>query len=149
MVKAMEMIRQAQTRVYLSLLPSTFPALRNALEEAVARGVRIVVYSPTHLELPGGQVVVSGGNEPDRVRLAIRDSGIGIAPEDVSRLFQRFSQLSHGMRQANGTGLGLSISKALVDAHGGEIGVSSALGKGSTFWFALPRTPVQRASTDG
>jgi PAS domain S-box-containing protein len=97
----------------------------------------------------GGQVVVSGGNEPDRVRLAIRDTGIGIAPEDVSRLFQRFSQLSPGMRQANGTGLGLSISKALVDAHGGEIGVSSALGKGSTFWFALPRTPVQRASTDG
>ena len=63
MVKAMEMIRQAQTRVYLSLLPSTFPALRNALEEAVARGVRIVVYTPTDLELPGGQVVVTPMSE--------------------------------------------------------------------------------------
>lgn len=97
----------------------------------------------------GGQVVVSGGNEPGRARLSIRDTGIGIAPEDVSRLFQRFSQLSPGMRQANGTGLGLSISKALVDAHGGEIGVSSELGKGSTFWFALPRRHAGAAPTDG
>ncbi len=97
----------------------------------------------------GGRIVVSGETEGERVRCAIRDTGVGIAPEDVGKLFQRFRQLSPGMRQANGTGLGLSISKALVDAHGGEIGVSSELGKGSTFWFALPRRHADSPSTDG
>ncbi|MNX29336.1 Histidine protein kinase DivJ [compost metagenome] len=97
----------------------------------------------------GGRIEVSATVEDGRIRCAIRDTGIGIAPEDVSKLFQRFSQLSHGMRQANGTGLGLSISKALVDAHGGEIGVDSELGKGSTFWFALPRVAAPRAIATG
>lgn len=88
-----------------------------------------------------GAITVSGRLEGEDVLCEIRDTGIGIALEDVDKLFQRFSQLSHGMRQANGTGLGLSISKALVEAHGGAIGVKSIPGKGSTFWFRLPRCP--------
>ncbi|MNT85418.1 Alkaline phosphatase synthesis sensor protein PhoR [compost metagenome] len=70
----------------------------------------------------------------------MEDTGIGIASEEIPKLFQRFGQLQAGTRKVGGTGLGLSISKAIVEAHGGAIGVASELGKGSVFWFTLPRT---------
>jgi Cd2+/Zn2+-exporting ATPase len=59
MGKAIEMVDQAKGRIYLALLPTTFPALQPALEEAVGRGVRVVIYTTGDLELPGGQVVVA------------------------------------------------------------------------------------------
>jgi len=59
MAKAVEMIRQAKTRIYLALLPDTFPALQPALEGAIERGVRVVLYTSSGLDLPGGQVVVA------------------------------------------------------------------------------------------
>ncbi|MGD8997964.1 MAG: helix-turn-helix domain-containing protein [Anaerolineae bacterium] len=59
MAKAEEMIRQAQDRVYMAVLPSTFPPLKSALEEAIARDVRVVVYSSRSLDLPGGRVVAA------------------------------------------------------------------------------------------
>lgn len=85
----------------------------------------------------GGRVIISARVEGDRIRCAVTDTGIGIAPEDQPKLFHAFSQLAPGARKG-GTGLGLSISKAIVEAHGGEIGVESEPGKGSTFWFTLP-----------
>jgi sugar-specific transcriptional regulator TrmB len=63
MAKAMEMIDQAETRVYLALLPTTFPALQSALEEAIERGVRVVIYTTSDLDLPGGQMVVAPMSE--------------------------------------------------------------------------------------
>ncbi|MDC3959309.1 sensor histidine kinase [Polyangium jinanense] len=73
------------------------------------------------------------------VRFGVRDRGPGIAEADLARLFNRFEQLGgHGPRKVGGTGLGLAISKAIVEQHGGTIGVASTLGQGSTFWFELP-----------
>ncbi|MNS72829.1 Sensor histidine kinase YycG [compost metagenome] len=70
---------------------------------------------------------------------------MGISPQDQKRLFQPFTQLDmSATRQAGGTGLGLSIAKALVEAHGGRIGVESALGEGSRFWFVLPIQATER-----
>ncbi len=86
----------------------------------------------------GGVVRITAARDGERLRCAITDAGPGIEADDVSRLFQRFSQLESGVRQGKGTGLGLSISKALIEAHGGEIGVESHPGQGSTFWFTLP-----------
>ena len=73
------------------------------------------------------------------MRISISDTGVGIAPEDVERLFDKYEQArSRATRGEKGTGLGLYITKQLVELHGGEIEVKSEIGKGSTFSFTLP-----------
>lgn len=86
-----------------------------------------------------GSVLVSYGCEADRLRVDVRDTGPGIAPEDQGHLFKRFSQLrpSPG-RVTEGTGLGLAIAAGLVEAMGGEIGLQSDVGAGSVFTVLLP-----------
>ncbi|HEX3275434.1 MAG TPA: ATP-binding protein [Gemmatimonadales bacterium] len=82
----------------------------------------------------------------DAVWISVQDSGIGIAPEDMGKLFQEFSQVqSSANRQAQGSGLGLALSKKFVEMHGGRIGAESIVSRGSTFWFILPtQGPTRR-----
>lgn len=80
-------------------------------------------------------IFVSARLDGDGLRFEVRDEGPGIAPEDIPHLFHRFVRFD---THKEGLGLGLSIAKAIVEAHGGEIGVESQLETGSTFWFKLP-----------
>jgi signal transduction histidine kinase len=91
----------------------------------------------------GGTVAVCLGCEGDRVVLEVADSGIGIAPRDQHRLFERFFRAENAVeRQVPGTGLGLYISRAIAEAHGGTLTVRSELGRGSTFRLELPLRAV-------
>ncbi len=95
-------------------------------------------YSPT-----GSVVRVQAGAENGHVRISITDQGVGIRPEDRDRIFEPFER-------TDGAGLGLPLSRRLVELQGGEMGVDSKPGEGSTFWFTLPvaretDTPAQDA----
>lgn len=87
----------------------------------------------------GGRVVVKASPLGESCLVQVSDSGIGIAPQDLSRVFNKFYQVdSSSTRQQAGTGLGLSITKQLVSAHGGDIWVKSARDRGTTFSLTLP-----------
>jgi signal transduction histidine kinase len=87
-----------------------------------------------------GAVEVRAALEGERVRLTVEDTGVGIAPDDVKRLFDKYEQArSRATRGEKGTGLGLYITRQLVELHGGEIEVQSEPGRGSAFSFTLPK----------
>jgi len=78
--------------------------------------------------------------EDAEVLASVNDSGLGIASEDLPRIFERFYRVDRGRsRGTGGTGLGLSIVKHIVEAHGGKVAVDSALNVGSTFTIRLPK----------
>jgi two-component system phosphate regulon sensor histidine kinase PhoR len=101
--------------------------LTNLLENAIK-------YTPD-----GGSVTIGARPAPeDRVEVFVADSGMGIPPEDLSRLFERFYRVDKARSKAlGGTGLGLAIVKHLTRVHGGDVRVESTLDKGSTFYFTL------------
>jgi two-component system sensor histidine kinase VicK len=93
-----------------------------------------VKYSPD-----GGTVRVKSEHRGERVRVSIRDQGIGIEPDDLDRIFDRYARVQQGPAAAiQGTGLGLPIAAQIVRMHGGAIWVSSSVGRGSEFVFELP-----------
>jgi two-component system phosphate regulon sensor histidine kinase PhoR len=89
----------------------------------------------------GGRVIVSAIEKDSKdIQFSVEDNGIGIPKEDLSRIFERFYRVDKGRsKEMGGTGLGLSIVKHLVQAHGGRVWVESQPGKGSTFYFTLPK----------
>lgn len=94
---------------------------------------------------PGGTVTVEAAAAPGAVRLAVRDTGVGLAPEHLARVFERFWRgPSPG---GHGTGIGLTIARAIAEAHGGTLTAASpGPGRGATFVLSLPSTPARPAA---
>ncbi len=90
---------------------------------------------------------IQPGKGGDKIKIAVSDTGIGIAPDVVSKLFRRFSQADASVTRAyGGSGLGLAICRGLIERMGGRVGVNSLLGSGSTFWLELTLEQVEGAS---
>jgi signal transduction histidine kinase len=87
----------------------------------------------------GGRVDVCAKKDTDKIEIAVRDTGMGIAPEDQAAVFEEFKQVGRDqLRKAEGTGLGLALTRRFVELHGGAIRLESTPGKGSTFTVSLP-----------
>jgi PAS domain S-box-containing protein len=119
--------------------------LRQILNNLVANAVKFTSVGGCALSVTRTGTLPDGVN----VRIAVSDTGIGIAPADMPKLFDRFSQVDASTtRRFGGTGLGLAISRRLVEMMGGTIGVESEPGKGSVFWFELPLRRAQAATPE-
>jgi signal transduction histidine kinase len=96
-----------------------------------------------------GQITVSLEPMPEKIKVGVTDTGIGIAPGDRDIVFERFSQVKNSDRgKPTGTGLGLAICRDIVEQHGGDIWVESELGQGSTFYFTLPTIPADESASE-
>jgi signal transduction histidine kinase/ActR/RegA family two-component response regulator len=97
----------------------------------------------------GGAVIVECAvTSPERVRISVKDTGLGLTPEKLAQLFQPFNRLGQENSGEEGTGIGLVMTKRLVELMGGVIGVESTVGKGSVFWIELLRAAEPQLATE-
>jgi len=96
-----------------------------------------LVHNAIKFTFPGGKITLSAFQQNHEIIFSIEDTGIGIPPRDLERIFERFYKVDRA-RSEHGTGLGLSIARHLVEAHGGRIWAESVQTKGSTFFFSIP-----------
>lgn len=122
-------------RITVDLPPGLSPVLADP--ERLDIILRNLLENAGKFSAPGTPIRLTARRQDGEVIIAVSDHGLGIAPEDLPHLFDRFYRVGR-VRKAEGTGLGLYITKRLVEAHGGRITVESAVGQGSTFSFSLP-----------
>lgn len=118
-------------------MPGELPAIKGDSERLKQIMINLVSNAIKY-NREGGQVTISVGEEDDRLRVQIIDTGKGIPAEALPNLFKKFYRVPDSEGWAQGTGLGLSIVKQLVEAHGGQIRAESQVGVGTTITFTLP-----------
>lgn len=96
-----------------------------------------IIHNAIKFTSPGGKIELSVHQQGEKIIYSIKDNGVGISQDALSRIFERFYKTDRS-RSGGGTGLGLSISRHLVEAHNGQIWAESKLGEGSTFYFSIP-----------
>ena len=137
--KGLELVLRAETDTHLHTLGDD-TRFRQVLTNLVNNAIKFT---------PRGSVEVRLSRDADRLRCEVEDTGIGISETTLATLFSPFTQADASTsRQVGGTGLGLTISKRLVEGMGGQIGVDSELGMGSTFWVDLPLPVLDSPAVD-
>jgi signal transduction histidine kinase len=140
--EAVESVREVARRerqvTVINGVPDDLPPVladRQRVGQVLANLLRNALrYTPA-----GGLVSVSAEPQPAHVLVSVADTGLGIPPEALPHLFDRFYRADAARdRDSGGAGLGLAIVRELVEAMGGRVGVESKLGQGSRFWFTLP-----------
>jgi signal transduction histidine kinase len=106
--------------------------------DRIRQVIRILLDNALAYTPPNGTITVSVDSQGSHARITVADTGIGIAPAEQARVFDRFYRADRARTRATGgTGLGLAIARALIQAHGGEIGLESQPGRGTTVWFTV------------
>lgn len=123
-------------------IPEDLPAL-DADPERVHQVLFNLVDNAVRFTPPGGEVTIEAHRANGSVLITVSDTGSGISPEHLPRLFERFYRADAARSRGDGgTGIGLAIARSVVEAHGGHIRAESQLGRGSTFTFDLPAAPA-------
>jgi signal transduction histidine kinase len=130
--------RQRNVRLEGSAAPDTDPVVMDG--QKVGRVLNNLLDNALRHTPTGGTVRVQASSREDEVQVEVADNGEGISEEDLPHVFERFYRGEKSRSRATGgAGLGLAISAGIVEAHGGKIGVDSAVGEGTRVWFTLPR----------
>jgi two-component system phosphate regulon sensor histidine kinase PhoR len=139
-----EVARSDRGVVVESALPNDLPPV-NADRERVHQVLFNLVDNAVRFTPAGGAVMVSAQSHNGSVEVRVADTGVGIPPEHLPRLFERFYRADPARsREDGGTGIGLAIARSVVEAHGGHIRAESELGEGSVFTFDLPVAPAAK-----
>lgn len=123
---------------FLVDFPDRFPVV-DADSKRIVQVFRNLIDNAVKYSPDGGLIAVRGEVRENEVVVSVADQGVGISPEDLNRLFERFFRARSGMgRHVVGSGLGLPIARTIVESHGGRIWADSQVGRGSTLHFTLP-----------
>jgi two-component system phosphate regulon sensor histidine kinase PhoR len=145
--KAVERLRPQAEKQGLNLTLEVAPNLPSIIGDAerLERVAVNLIHNALKFTPAGGSVHVSAGLADGGVTVRVSDTGVGMAPEDLPRIFERFYKADRA-RGSGGTGLGLAVVKHTVEAHGGTVSAQSELGHGSTFSFSIPAAspPLKR-----
>ncbi len=139
---AVTLVRERAGRHGIALELDVEPGLGEVVgdERKVKQVVLNLLSNAVKFTPEGGRIGLKAARRDIAVEISVTDTGIGIAPEDQTAIFEEFRQVGSDERKREGTGLGLALARKFVELHGGRIWVESEPGRGSTFTFTLPMT---------
>jgi signal transduction histidine kinase len=135
-------LQAAQKNISLNVeLPKNMPNVIQADQALLHQAVYNLVENALKYTPEGGSVTINASTRDNSLIFSIADNGIGVSPDDLPRLFEKFYRGSQREARAqHGTGLGLAIVRSIAERHGGRVWVDSKLGKGSMFYLQIPLT---------
>jgi GAF domain-containing protein len=148
---ALTLLRERATRHGITLTQAVDAGVSDIIadERKVKQILLNLLSNAVKFTPEGGRVGLTATATDGVIAIAVSDTGIGIAPEDQAAIFEEFRQVGcEDARKQEGTGLGLTLAKKFVELHGGQIGVQSQVGQGSTFSFTLPIRPDSSSASD-